>query len=157
MDSVMDNNPNMSEDEARNVEEAKRDVEALLAFLWTSAKGVFTAMRLADIPESPQLNHQCKLLHQKVRGGGTAPMMGGTIGVETAHTSEVAALTGAAQSLMMAMSANERVRRRERREDKEDKSLIKALGPDQQRLFSALATDDLRDPPEVGDFMKGIL
>jgi hypothetical protein len=58
---------------------------------------------------------------------------------------------------MMAMSANERVRRRERREDKEDKSLIKALGPDQQSLFSALATDDLRDPPEVGDFMKGIL
>jgi hypothetical protein len=65
----MDNNPNMSEDEARNVEEAKRDVEALLAFLWTSAKGVFTAMRLADIPESPQLNHQCKLLCQKGRGG----------------------------------------------------------------------------------------
>jgi hypothetical protein len=48
----MDNNPNMSEDEAGNVEEAKRDVEALLAFLWTSAKGVLTTMRLADIPES---------------------------------------------------------------------------------------------------------
>jgi hypothetical protein len=158
INSVTDNNPNMSEDEARNVEEAKRDVEALLAFLWTSARGgLITSIHLTDIPESPQLNHQCELLRQKVRGGGTTLTPGGTIGVPTARTSEVAALTGAAQSLMMAMSANERVRKRERREDKEDKSLIKALGPDQQKLFSALATDDLRDPPEVGDFMKGIL
>jgi hypothetical protein len=112
---------------------------------------------LTTIPESPQLNHQCELLDQKVRGGGTAPTIGGTIGVPTARTSKVAALTGPAQSLMMAMSTNEHVRRRKRREDKEDKSLIKALGPDQQRLFSALATDDLREPSEVRDFMKGIL
>jgi hypothetical protein len=153
------NNPNMSDDESLNLDNAKQDVEALLAFLWVSARGALKLVQLADIPESPQLNHQCETLRQKVRGGGIATSTrGGTEpGVPTARTSEVAALTGAAQSLMTAMNSNERIRRRERQEDKEDKSLIKSLGPDQQKLFHALATDDLRDPPDTSEFMKGIL
>jgi hypothetical protein len=55
------------------------------------------------------------------------------------------------------MNSNARIRRRERQEDKEDKSLIKSLGPDQQKLFHSLATDDLRDPPDTSEFMKGVL
>jgi hypothetical protein len=82
---VPESNPNMLEDKAGNVEEAKRDVEALLAFLWKLAKGGLTVIRLADILESPQLNHQCELLHQKVKQGGTTPTVGGAIGVPTAR------------------------------------------------------------------------
>jgi hypothetical protein len=130
INSVTERNPNMSEDETENVEEAKRDVEALLAFLWTSAKGGLTVIHLADIPESgPQLNHQCELLRQKVKGGGTVPTAGGTIGVPTARTSEVATLTGAEQSLIMAMNANERIRRRKRREDIDHSSFLPQQTP----------------------------
>jgi hypothetical protein len=153
------NNPNMSDDESLNLDNARQDVEALLAFLWESARGALKLVQLHDIPESPQLNHQCETLRQKVRGGGIATStLGGTEpGVPTARTSEVAALTGAAQSLMTAMNSNERIRRRERQEDKEDKSLIKSLGPDQPKPFHSLATDDLRDPPDTSEFMKGVL
>jgi hypothetical protein len=152
-------NPNMSEDEALNPDSDKEDVEVLLAFLWASTRGTLKLLQLNDTPESPQLNHQCEALRQKVRGRvAAAPTQGGTQpGVPMARTSEIAAFTGAAQALMTTMNCNERIRRRERQKDKEDKSLIKSLGPDQQKLFLSLATDDLRDPPATSDFMKGIL
>jgi hypothetical protein len=59
---------------------------------------------------------------------------------------------------MTAMNSNERIRRWERQEDKEGKSLIKLLGPDQQKMFHSLATDGLRDPPDTSSkFMKWII
>jgi hypothetical protein len=44
------NNPNMSDDESLNLDNAKQDVEALLAFLWVSARGALKLVQLADIP-----------------------------------------------------------------------------------------------------------
>jgi hypothetical protein len=61
-------NPNMSEDEALNPDSDKEDVEVLLAFLWASTRGTLKLLQLNDTPESPQLNHQCEALRQKVRG-----------------------------------------------------------------------------------------
>jgi hypothetical protein len=51
----------------------------------------------------------------------------------------------------------EPARARDRTEDRASKSLIKSLGPTQQRLFLILATDDLRDAPTQSAFMKSVL
>ena len=56
------NNPNMSNDNTLNLDNAKQDVEALLAFLWVSAGGTLKLVQLADIPESSQLNHRVETL-----------------------------------------------------------------------------------------------
>jgi hypothetical protein len=45
-------NLNMSNDDSLNLDNAKQDVEALLAFLWVSARGALELVQLADIPES---------------------------------------------------------------------------------------------------------
>ena len=42
-------------------------VGVLLAFLWASEQGLLNAVTLSDVQESPHLNHQCKLIVQKIR------------------------------------------------------------------------------------------
>jgi hypothetical protein len=55
------------------------------------------------------------------------------------------------------MTANENTRIREREEDKGSKSLIRNLGPKQQSLFTRLATEHMREEPEMSPFMKLVL
>jgi hypothetical protein len=57
----------------------------------------------------------------------------------------------------MVMTSNENTRIREREEDKESKSLIQNLGQTQQSLITRLATEHMREPPEISTFMKLVL
>ena len=130
----------------------------MLAYLWAVSHKLVGAVTLKDLPESPQLNHQCELIRGKLRPGGAGNPRSPAAGApQPATTGELTALTAVAQTLMTTMSNAETARARDRTEDRASKSLIKSMGPTQQKLFLTLATDDLRDAPAQSTFMRPVL
>jgi hypothetical protein len=144
--------------ELQELESQKKEFHVMLAYLWAVSCKLVGTVSLKDLPESPQLNHQCELIRGKVWSGGTgdpgSPARGATL---TSTTGELTALMAVAQTLMTTMSNAEVARARDRTEDQASKSLIKSLGRTQQGLFLTLATEDLRDAPVQSTFMKSVL
>jgi hypothetical protein len=148
--------PPPSTQELQELTTAKEELHVVLAYLWAVSHNLVKSVALEDLPESPQLNHQCEQIRGKVRSGGNpgTPTQGAPL---PSTTGELTALTAVAQTLMTTMSNAEVARARDRTEDRASKSLIKSLGPTQQGLFLTLATDDLRDAPTQSAFMKSVL
>jgi hypothetical protein len=137
--------------ELQELASQKTELNAVLAYLWAVSRKLVGTVSLKDLPETPQLNHQCELIRGKVRSGGTgdpsspacrAPALPSTTG-------KLTALMAVAQTLMTTMSNAEVAQA--------SKSLIKSLGPTQQGLFLALTTDGLQDAPAQSTFMKSVL
>jgi hypothetical protein len=149
-------NPPPLTQELQELTAQKNELHVLLAYLWAVSHKLVGAVSLDDLPESPQLNHQCEQIRGKVPLGGSTgtPSPGAPL---PSTTGELMALTALAQTLMTAMSNAEVARARDRTEDRASKSLIKSLGPTQQGLFLTLATYDLRDAPTQSAFMKSVL
>jgi hypothetical protein len=134
--------------ELQELASQKKELHIVLTYLWAVSLKLAGTLSLEDLPESPQLNHQCELIRGKVRSGGT-----GDPGPSACGTP----LTALAQTLMTTMSNAEVARARDRTEDRASKSLIKSFGPTQQGLFLTLAADDLQDAPAQLPFMKTVL
>jgi hypothetical protein len=157
--TMEDAQPPPSEQELVEIQAQKDGLHTVLAFLWAAANKLLAQVPLGDLPESPQLNYQCETIRSKIRPAGAGHPGAGPDPANPAGTTtgELTALTSVAQTLMTAIGQNEAARRTERDEDKAAKSLIRSLGPTQQRLFQTLATDDLRDAPTKSKLMTEVL
>jgi hypothetical protein len=147
--------PPPSTQELQELAGQEEELHVVLAYLWAVSHKLVGAVDI-NLPESPQLKHQCKLIRGKIRAGGRpgTPSQGKPL---PSTTGKLTALTAVAQTLMTTMSNAEVARAQDRSEDRASKSLIKSLGPTQQGLFLTLATDDLRDAPTQSAFMKSVL
>jgi hypothetical protein len=119
-------NPLPSTQELQELTAQKKELHVLLAYLWAVSHKLVGAVSLDDLPESPQLNHQCEQIRGKVRLGGSTgtPSPGAPL---PSTTSELTALMAVAQTLMTTMSNAEVARARDRTEDRASKLLIKSL------------------------------
>ena len=118
--------------------------EVLLACLWASKQGLLTSVTLSDMAESPHLNHQFKLILDKIRKD--TPQTGSTL-------DPAGGLAVATQSLMLSMQQRESTRILERAEDKSAKSLIRNLSPKQQGLVLKLCTSHMHKSPTMSPFL----
>jgi len=100
-----------TEQEKVEICEEQDNVGVLLAFLWASEQGLLAVVTLLDVQESPHLNHQCKLIVQKVCNTVT-PQAG------TSSLDPTGGLVIDTQSLMISMQKTESTRLKERAEDK---------------------------------------
>jgi hypothetical protein len=117
---------------------------------------LLTAQTMVETPENHQLNQRCEQIRRKIREGPPVAIAG--IAPATGPNGEdTLGLAVAAQTLTMVMTSNENTRIREREEDKGSKSLIRNLGPKQQSLFLRLATEHMKEEPEMSNFMKLVL
>jgi hypothetical protein len=105
--------------ELQELASQKKELHVVLAYLWAVSRKLVGTVSLTDLPESPQLNHQCELIRGKVRSGGTGdpglPARGATL---SSTTDELTALTAVAQTLMTTMSNAEVAQARNRTEDR---------------------------------------
>ena len=138
-----------SDRERADIAEEQNNVEALLAFLWASEKGLLSPVTLGDMEESPHVNHQCELILNKIRTP-VKPQAGTSL-------DSASGLAVATHSLMLSMQKTETTRLQERAEDKSAKSLIRNLSPRQQTLFTKLCTNDMRQLAVMPPFMVSCL
>jgi hypothetical protein len=62
--------PPPSTQELQELATQKGELHVELAYLWAVSRKLVGSVALKDLPESPQLNHQCELIQGKVRSGG---------------------------------------------------------------------------------------
>jgi hypothetical protein len=75
--------PPSAQELQEELQDQKKGLHVVLAFLWAVSQKLLQAAPLTDTPESDQLNHQCELIRRKVRpnratvpGAGNGPHPG---------------------------------------------------------------------------------
>ena len=133
--------------------------ESLLAFLWASdQKGMLAPIQLEDVPDSTVMNHNIRIIKDKLRGGPpaavTPPGAAPPEGVAAYHQMEV--MAASSQNLISILNRMQDGNEREQVRKDADKSILKAMGPAQRDLFLALSTQDMSTTPTMSDFMKNL-
>ncbi|KAI2504386.1 hypothetical protein MHU86_10065 [Fragilaria crotonensis] len=149
------------EDDEEEVERKLSDatnLELLLGMLWASDNGGLTAVRLTDVDENPTLNHTIRNIKRKLIGDGRTDTpererRGGDEPVDDA----AAPWAISSQSIVRELNRMHESRENEISKKESNLSLLKALGPDQKRLFTALCTTKMGDEPVMSEFMLTLI
>ena len=134
-------------------EEAQGQAEGLLAFLWASAMGVSSSVGLTDPPDLEHLNHRCERVRDKIRASTNNNGGGDGLG----SGAGLAALTVAAQQIAASSLSTEQMRITDKQERKDAKSILRALGPNQQKLWHILCTPSMRVEPKMTAFVESLV
>ena len=146
------------DDDSVEVEEKETErewVEELLASLWASEKGLLAPITLTDIRETALMNHLIRSVKDKL-GRRTTPAVVSPTGDVGGSLISLEPMAASSQNLVSILNRIQDGTDDDKIKKEAEKSIMKVMGPTQRSLFLALCTPDMRETPDMTDFMSNL-
>jgi hypothetical protein len=144
-----DNDPELEKQKEREV----RWAEWFLAMCWASSKNMLTPIKLTDVPEDNVMSHAIRGIKEKIRSGRVPE----TVSPEREGTNRHMELFAASsKSPITILSKMQEGKELDQSKKEAEKSILKAMGPTQRKLFLTLCTADMGKTPKMSAFMTNL-